>query len=116
MKTLMNKLCFVKDGTRVSFDFYMLGMESEDMDGRARAQERTSVMTNSPMLAERLSGYQCDKKYRHVVLMNGLAQKCQIYPDEFCKLVCEEVLADKPQSLEQSNPKYVTWEMNVLMS
>ena len=57
MKTLMNKLCFVKDGTRVSFDFYMLGMESEDMDGRARAQERTSVMTNSPMLAERLSGY-----------------------------------------------------------
>ena len=91
---LTNKLFFVKDGARVNFDFCMLGLLSKDQDGEGPAKKRTGIMTNSPMLAEKLKQVQCSKEHRHVMLMNGRARKCQTYPDEFCRLVCKTVMRE----------------------
>ena len=31
------------------------------------------------------------------MLTNGRAQKCQVYPDEFCRLVCKTVMKETNQ-------------------
>ena len=79
----------MKDGERVNFDFCMEGTKSEDTEGKVPGKKGTSVLTNSPMLAEELKKYQCSKDHRHVILMNSIAQKRDVDPDEFCVLACK---------------------------
>ena len=92
---IVNKLLQVKHAAKIAFDFCMLGMKSEDEMGEDPAKKRTSIITNSQLLAHRLSQYQCDGNHRHVKLINGRARKCQEYPDEFCELVCRTVMEEK---------------------
>ena len=60
-------------------------------------------MTNSPMLAEKMKEFQCSREHRHVMLTNGRAQKCQVYPDEFCRLVCKTVMKEQKPERIQNN-------------
>ena len=105
----------------------MLGMRSKDQDGEAPAKKMTGVMTNSPMLVEKLREFQCSNEHRHVMLTNGRAQKCQIYPDEFCRLVCKTVMREKnlnefkainmlSETVRDQNITDVTKEVNALMA
>ena len=94
---ITNKLYLAASGTRVVFDFCMLGMKSTDEHGEAPAMKKTAIVTNSKKLVEVLKKYQCDHSHRHVMLLNGRAKACQEYPDEFCELVCKTVMEEKNQ-------------------
>ena len=131
---MMNKLFFVKDGARV--DFTRTTAEAvpevtiipparrnritEEMAAFGRPQTKVrerrvplrhrSIMTNSPLLAEELKKFQC-----------------QIYPADFCKLVCKTVMKEKNQkefrtidmlsdSVKEQSIKDVTKEINALTS
>ena len=76
---------------RVNFNFCMLGMRSKDTSGGAPAKKRTSVMTNSPELADRLARFHCDSTRGRVVFEGGRPKACEEYPDKFCKVVLRAV-------------------------
>ena len=84
---------------RVNFELCMLGMRSKDASGSAPAKKRTSVMTNSPELADAFAQFQCDSSHRHVVLEGGRAKACQEYPDEFCEVVLRAIQTSAPKVL-----------------
>ena len=88
---LIHKLFRERCVGRVLFDFCMLGMMSEDKDGRAPAMKRTANMTNSTALLRGLAEFKCVGGHRHVQLVSGRAAACQTYPDEFCEFVCRTV-------------------------
>ena len=74
------------------FDFCELGMETKGPDGTiAPARKRTTVMTNSPNIAEVLRQAQCSGLHRHEHLEGGRAKDCEVYPERFVKLVCEGI-------------------------
>ena len=74
------------------FDFCQLGMLAEDDAGNEMpTKKRTGVMTNSKNLAEALRQAQCRGLHKHVHLLNGKASACQVYPRQFCELVCQAV-------------------------
>ena len=59
------------------FDFCQLGMTTKDDTGReVPAKKRTTVVTNSPNLAEVLRRAQCQKLHRHQHLIGGKASAC----------------------------------------
>ena len=67
---------------RVSFDFCTLGMN----------KNRTAVITNSSAVAELLRGAQCNGSCEDWQLKTGHRTRgAQLYPDEFCKIICEGV-------------------------
>ena len=74
---LMNKLLLEAGAVKVTFDFCQFGMTSSDEHGVGPAQKKTSVMTNSQMLADGLSRFKCKGDHRHVVLLGGRARACQ---------------------------------------
>ena len=74
---------------RTKFDFCMLGMKGEDAEGVAPANKTTGILTNAQMIAEVLSQCRRDGKHRHVPLVNGRAMSCEVYPEEFCRKLCE---------------------------
>ena len=89
---LMNKLLNVKDAQRVTFDFCDLGMQIE-VDGEMMAvRKRTSIVTNSVELAEALRSRQRRGDHEHANTLGGRIKQCQVYPPEFCELVCRTVL------------------------
>ena len=70
------------------FDFCKLGMETKDENGQpAPAKKRTTVLTNSPILAEVLRRAQCQGLHRHQHLIGGRASACQVYPRKFVELI-----------------------------
>ena len=73
---------------RTKFDFCMLGMESHGPEGTELARKTTGIMTNSPIIAEILSGYRCDGSHAHTRLVNGRAKACEVYPEPFCRAIC----------------------------
>ena len=74
------------------FDFCELGMTTKGHNGNAApAKKRTTVMTNSPNIAEVLRQAQCSGLHRHVQLDGGKAKACEVYPEKFVKLVCEGI-------------------------
>ena len=88
----LNILMGEKGVYKVDFDFCMLGMEARGDDGVMRpAKKRTGVVTNSEAVASVLERAQCRNEHEHVHLLGGKAGPCQIYPDKFCRLVCEGV-------------------------
>ena len=89
----------------------MLGMRSKDASGSALAKKRTGVLTSSPQLADMLAKFQCDSTRRHLVLEGGRPKACEEYPDEFCELVCREVLSERTR-----DSRDVTYEINLLTS
>ncbi len=91
---LVNKLYFVEDGGRVNFDFCMAGMQ---LDG-VPAKKRTGVVTNSVALQDALKEMQCSGEHEHADLTGGKARACQVYPEKFCKLVCETVMKERNQA------------------
>ena len=58
-------------------------------------KKRASVVTNSKRLADALRQKQCTADSEHANTMGGKAEQCQVYPDDFCELVCREVKAEK---------------------
>ena len=81
---------------RVNFDFCMMGMETVDDQGQpAAARKRTGILTNSIVLATLLRGAQCRGEHAHTQLLGGRAAAAQVYPDKFCRLVCEAVRREK---------------------
>ncbi len=83
---------------RTNFDFCMVGMQATDQDGEGAAKKRTGVLSNSEEISKALEDRQCDKKHRHVVLTGGKAKACEVYPDEFCELICTAAMEDKQKS------------------
>ena len=79
----------------VTFDFCMLGMKVVAKDGEEKAaRKRTTVLTNSPSIQLLLKEAKCRREHGHTHLLNGTAKACEIYPDKFCRLVCEGVKRD----------------------
>ena len=86
---LVNKLYFVEGAQKVNFDFCMAGMKSLEEGVEMPAKKRTSVVTNLGEVAEALRALQCDGKHQHVTLLGGKSKACEVYPEQFCKIVCE---------------------------
>ena len=87
----VQNLARVQGVYKVAFDFCMMGMLTKGPDGEQHpAKKRTGILTNSQAIASALRRAQCDGKHVHVPLLGGgLAGPCQIYPDKFCRLVCD---------------------------
>ena len=83
---------------KVTFDFCMLGMEATDSKGTAPAKKRTTILTNSPNIADALRPRQCDRSHRHVKLVGGKAKKCEVYPEQFCWEVLVASAADQKEN------------------
>ena len=103
----------------VTFDFCTLGMKAQDKDGEMRpAKKRTSVITNSSSTQLLLREAQCHRQHRHVKLLDGRAKACEIYPEKFCRLVCEGVKQDMVNAKwrdEQANIFDITTPMGKLL-
>ena len=79
----------------VKFDFCVLGMTAPDVNGKdGPVRKRTSVMTNSPSIQLLLREARCHRQHKHTHLLNGLAKGCEVYTEQFCRLVCEGVRRD----------------------
>ena len=96
---------------KVNFDFCMLGMETVDDAGDpAAAKKRTGILTNSMILAMLLRDAQCRGEHVHTQLLGDRASAAQIYPDKFCRLVCEAVKREK-SSIEWRNRMQVKFDI-----
>ena len=75
------------------------GMTSEDKKGRGLVQKATRIMSSSEEILKRLdvkcSNKNGNEKHRHVHLEQGRAKQAQVYPRQFCKRVCEGIMAQK---------------------
>ena len=64
------------------------GMTSKDDQGFGPVLKPTKFMGNSECIMKRLQK-RCDRKHRHVQLVNGRAKKAQEYPKDLCIQVCK---------------------------
>ena len=79
----------------ITFDFCTLGMEVMDKSGDKKpVRKRTSLLTNSQSIQLLLREAKCKQQHVHAHLLNGTAKECQIYPEKFCRIVCEAVKRD----------------------
>ena len=104
---------------KIDFDFCMVGMTTVDADGNeVPAKKRTGIVTNSEAIASILRRAQCDGSHRHEQLLGWRASKAQIYPDKFCRRVCEgikqELQRDRWRN-EMLKANNITEEFNCLM-
>ncbi len=81
---------------QANFDFCTLGMKvGERPNSESKTvpvKKRTKVMTNSTALHSLLVQAQCQGRHSlHADLSNGLASECQVYPDKFCRIICEAI-------------------------
>ena len=120
---VMNRLMFEDGVERVNFDFCMAGMVVDTPEGPTAAQKRTGIMTNSKALRSALAKRQCQGQHVHAALIRGKAKQCQVYPDEFCKLVCQSVMGEHSKNmtlnkiaLNENETKDVTLEINAILS
>ena len=88
---------------RVAFGFCMAGMKAEGDDGVVGpARKRTGIATNSEAVAAALEQLQCDGSHKHVWLNAGRPKGCQVYPVDFCHVLCRayahQVILDRAGS------------------
>ena len=81
---------------RVTGDQCRYGLTSNDGQRTGPARKRTSFMTNSPCIAQKVS-LRCPNtsEYRvrdHVILINGRAKAAQAYPPALCRAVCKGLM------------------------
>ena len=81
---------------QANFDFCTLDMKVGDRPNAEQknlpVKKRTKVMTNSVALHSLLVQAQCRGRHAaHADLSNGLASECQVYPDKFCRIICEAI-------------------------
>ena len=79
-------------------------MAGEDEHGVAPAKKTTGIMTNGRMIADVLSQCRCDGSHRHVQLLHGKAKQCEIYPEKFCRKLCQAyaMQIEEDRKLEQN--------------
>ena len=72
-------------------------MEIEERGGLGLkpVKTRTSVVTNSVKLAAELKQRQCKGDHVHANTFCGRIKQCEIYPEEFCELICRAVSSEK---------------------
>ena len=94
---LMNELLSLANAERVTFDFCTLGMKIEEGEGLGLkpVKKRTSVVTNSVTLATELKRRQCKGDHVHANTFGGRIKQCEIYPEEFCELICRTVSSER---------------------
>ena len=66
------------------------GMYSKDANGLGKVKKPTGFITNSSYPADQL-GNKCLGGHRHVQLLGGRAQACQIYPDKLCRAMLKGI-------------------------
>ena len=81
---------------QANFDFCVMDMKVGDKPNADQkhvpVKKRTKVMTNSTALHSLLVHAQCQGRHAvHADLGNGLASECQVYPDKFCRIICEAI-------------------------
>ena len=92
---MMDKMKALPGVEKVTFDFCMLGMVSPDKQGENMpVRKKTSIITNSSSLQLLLKEARCRRLHAHKPLLDGAAKACEIYPEKFCRLVCEAVKKD----------------------
>ncbi len=70
-------------------------MEVMDKNGDKKpVRKRTSLLTNSQSIQLLLREAKCKQRHVHAHLLNGTAKECQVYPEKFCRIVCEAVKRD----------------------
>ena len=78
---------------KVTGDQCRFGLKSNDGHKEGLARKRTSFMTNSPCIANKLNRRCPNEKgqqvHEHVILINGRAKAAEIYPPVLCRAVCE---------------------------
>lgn len=78
----------IENTVLIDFDFCHYGMATEGDQGNALVKKRTTLMTNSTRIAQRIKRAQCSKDHEHAHLINFKAKACEIYPERFCKDIC----------------------------
>ena len=113
---LVNKLYSADNAVKVNFDFCMAGMKPQGKHGIEHIKKRTGLMTNSERIANEMRGRQCDGTHQHGSLTDGRAKEAQVYPDEFCQVLCEQAMLEKADKagIGQLGTD-VTLEINQLM-
>ena len=71
---------------RIDSDMCAFGMTQYDSEGPGLIKKPTGFMSNSPEILKQLYR-RCTGGHRHILLLNGRAQRAQVYPDELCKLI-----------------------------
>ena len=87
---------------RTKFDFCMLGMTSEDEKGRAPVRKTTGILTNGATIAEVIGRARCDGQHRHIPLLHGKAKSCEVYPEKFCRRICEAYVMQLEEDQRQA--------------
>ena len=89
--TFMMQEVFNLEGVfATKLDFCLLGMTMTNANGSpVAARTRTTVMTNSSSIAEMLRRAQCADQHRHEPLVGGKAKGCEVYLDQFVRLICD---------------------------
>ena len=85
----LNMVASIPGVVRTKFNFCMLGMTGEDDQGTAPVRKTREIMTNGKVIAEVIGRFRCDRTHRHVQLVHGKAKACEVYPEEFCRKICE---------------------------
>ena len=62
------------------------GMKSSDEAGGGHVKNPTGFMTNSHFLKDQLSK-KCMGGHKHIQLLGGRAQACQLDPDKLCRSI-----------------------------
>ena len=95
------EIAAMDDVGMVMLDMCAFGMRVETGKLQGPARKRTRVMSNSFEVHKRLN-VRCPneaeddtKHHTHVPLEQGRAKRCQVYPREFSRRVCEGIAAEK---------------------
>ena len=85
----------------VAVDMCAYGMRVDTGQQQGPARKRTKIMSNSVEVLKRIA-MQCpnmqedvSKHHVHVPLESGRAKRCQVYPREFSRRICEGIAAEK---------------------
>ena len=90
------------DGVDIAIvDMCAMGMRVDTGELQGPARKRTKLLSNSQEILKRVAVL-CPNKspntsthHAHVPLESGRARRCQIYPREFSRRVCEGIAAEK---------------------
>ena len=85
----------------IELDMCAFGMTSQDEAGEGLVKKTTRILSTSEEVLRRLSkrcensGRSDEEKHRHVHLIQGRAQRVQIYPRRFAEEICQGIAAQK---------------------
>ena len=87
-----------------------LSIEEGEGVGLKPVKKRTSVVTNSVTLATELKRRQCKGDHVHANTFGGRIKQCEIYPEEFCELICRTVSSETVERGERRT-KNLLWTL-----